>query len=847
MGLRRVLLKLWRRRSLHDDLEAELAFHREMAASQGNPGALGNATRVVEASLDLWRFTTIENLWRDVVYASRGLARTPTLVASAMLSLGLGIGVNTAMFSLGVEFLLSQPSVRDPGSIVEVRLGGNSVAPRRVFEFVQQSGVFEEVAGENEETFMNWSDGRETHRVFSVVTSRNYFTALGIPMAYGRGVLPSDPDEVVVLRHRFWMAHYNGDPSMVGKPILLEGKPYTVIGILPATHRTLIGFGFSPDVYVPTARSDADTMLALYARLKPGSTLADARAATTVAAERLDTAFPQPFKYAQNISVRPIAGFARLSAEPELMTVAAFFLVLLAVVGLVLLIACVNVAGLLLARASARRREFAIRLSLGASRGRLLQQLLVESLLLALSGALFGLVLSQITATLLASVHLPLPVPIQLRIDPDWRVAGYAAVLTLVAAVASGLLPAWQTVKESIAPDLARTRRLRLRRILVVGQVAISVVVLATAFLFLRNLMKSTAISPGFDVTHTLRAEINLPAVYKTPEQIAGYADRALPVLQAMPGIEAAAAARIVPFTDSTRFGSDITFADGHTVNALFSWNAVTPDYFRVMDIPVRQGRAFEAADGRGEKVAVVNREFVRRYLGDRSPVGLAFLWGGDSRVLYRIVGVVEGTKTMTVGEDDQPQLYEPLAQITSDRRRMQFVLRSATPPALQLDAVRRALRHMDPSVAADVSTLYGSIGLAFLPSQVGAALLGSIGVLGLALAAVGLYGMMAFSVARRVQEIGVRLALGATGGDIARMVFAESARLVAIGSVIGLGLAVWAMRPLAMFLVAGLSPADPAALASVVVVLIATGLLATWGPVRRASSVDPIAALRHD
>ena len=845
--IRRLLLKLRHRRRLHDDLEAELAFHREMAAANGRPAALGNTTRAVEASLDLWRFTAIENLWRDVVYAARGLARTPTLVGSAMLSLGLGIGVNTAMFSLGVELLLSQPSVSDPASIVEVRFGGNSVAPRRVLESVQQSGVFQDVAGENEETFMNWSDGRETHRVFSVVTSQNYFTALGVPVAHGRGFLSSDPAEVVVLRDQFWRAHYDSDLSILGKAILLEGRPHTVVGILPTTHRTLIGFGFSPDVYVPVSKTDTDTMLAIYARLKPGTTVDAARAGARLAATRLDVQSPRQFKYGNEVFVRPLAGFARLSSEPQMMTIGVFFLVLLAVVGLVLLIACVNVAGLLLARASARRREFAIRLALGASRGRLLQQLLVESLLLALAGAALGLALSQVSATLLASVHLPLPLPIQLRIDPDWRVAAYAAVLTMIAAVASGLLPAWQTVKESIAPDLARTRRLRLRRVLVVGQVAVSVVVLATAFLFLRNLMASSAISPGFDILHTLRAEINLPAEYKTSEQIAGYVERALPQLQALPGIQAAAAARIVPFTDQTRFGSDVTFADGHTVNASFHWNAVTPDYFRVMDIPVRQGRAFAAADGHGEKVAVVNREFVRRYLGDRPPVGLTFEWGGDTKVLFRIVGVVEGTKTMTVGEDDQPQLYEPLAQIRNERRRLQFVLRAATLPAMQLGPVRQALRRVDPATAAEVSTLYSSIGLAFLPSQVGAALLGAIGLLGLALAAVGLYGMMAFSVARRVQEIGVRLALGATERDIARMVFAESARLVGIGSVIGLALAAWAMRPLAMFLVTGLSPGDPASLAGVVVVLIATGLLATWGPVRRATLVDPIAALRHD
>ena len=246
--------------------------------------------------------------------------------------------------------------------------------------------------------------------------------------------------------------------------------------------------------------------------------------------------------------------------------------------------------------------------------------------------------------------------------------------------------------------------------------------------------------------------------------------------------------------------------------------------------------------------MAVVNREFVRRYLGDRSPVGLHVPVGAATqKSLYRIVGVVEGTKTMTVGEDDQPQLYEPIAQITNDRRRLQFVLRVGDAAGAAAGRGAPCPARVDPSAAAEVSTLYSSIGLAFLPSQVGAALLGSIGVLGLTLAAVGLYGMMAYSVARRIQEIGVRLALGATERDIARMVLTESARLVGTGSLIGVATAVLVMRPLAMFLVAGLSPADPASLGAVVVVLGIAGAVASWGPVRRASSVDPIAALRYE
>jgi hypothetical protein len=261
----------------------------------------------------------------------------------------------------------------------------------------------------------------------------------------------------------------------------------------------------------------------------------------------------------------------------------------------------------------------------------------------------------------------------------------------------------------------------------------------------------------------------------------------------------------------------------------------------------VLQGRPFAPSDRGGERVVVVNSTFVRRYLGSRSPVGLEFLWGSSGDERCRIIGVVAGTKNVTVGEDDEPQLYEALSQIHNERRRLQFVLRSAPPPSLQLAPVGQALRRVEPAAGTEVSTLYSSIGLAFLPSQIGAPLLGSIGVLGLVLAAVGLSGMLAFSVARRVQEIGIRLALGATAGDISWMVVRDALTLVVIGSLLGLLIASFVMRPLALFLVGGLKPLDPISFGAVLVVLGLTGLAASWGAVRRAATVDPIAALRHD
>jgi predicted permease len=730
--------------------------------------------------------------------------------------------------------------------VASVRLGGNSNADPKVVEFLRESHVFQEVAGENAETYINWNDGRETRPVFTVQTSKNYFAALGIPVALGRGWMESDPNEVAVLGYQFWRKQLHGDLMILGRTLQFDGRAYTVVGVLPESHRTLIGYGFSPDVYVP--RYLDGTTLAMYARLKPGMALGEARAALRTLAVRLDAAFPGRWKYSDSVIATPVGGFARLRQDKKMMTVGLFFAVLLIVVGLVLLIACVNVAGLLLARSSARRHEIAIRLALGASRGRLFQQLLAESLLLSLAGTALGFAFALGVARFLASVPLPVPLPIRLHIEPDWRVVTYAAMLAIVTTIASGLTPAWQSVKDSLTSNLHRERKLRLRRGLVVAQVAVSFVVLATGALFLQNLFRSAAISPGFDVRNTVRAEVHLPpAAYADKRRIDLYVDQALRQLEAIPGIEAAAAARLIPFTDTTRFGSELTFTDnGEKRHASFHWNAVSPDFFRAMDIPLLAGRAFHAHDLEGTKVVIVNSAFVKRYLGPRNPLGSTFLWG-DGKTPHQIVGVVRGTKNRTIGEGDIPQLYQPLDQIDNDRPRLQFVLRSATPPAAQLAVVRQALRRVEPSAGIEVATLFSSVGLAFLPSQIGAVLMGSIGLLGLLLAAIGLYGVLAYSVTRRTREIGIRMAVGATGREISRMILLDAAGLLAVGSVAGLAIALVVTRPLSMFLVPGLSPSDPTSFAGVIVVLAGTGVLASLGPVRRAIAIDPMRCLRYE
>jgi predicted permease len=844
--MRNFFLKLRRRRDMERDVETELAFHREMAAAHGNPIPMGNTTVLKEQARDLWRFALAENLWRDVVYGARSLRRSPALVITALLSLGLGIGINTGIFSMAVEFLFSEPSVTDARSVVSVKIGGNSHSSKEIVDFVRASGLFQDVVGENEETYINWDDGAETRQIFSVQLTKNYFTVLGGPMAYGRGILPQDPDEVVVLSDRFWRTRLSGDPAAVGRAIRLDGRSYTVVGILPANYRTLIGFGFSPDVYVP--RYLDDTILAIYARLKPGMTIGQARAGLLTVAERMDKAMPAPYKYVEGTQVAAIAGMERIKSETEMQTVGLFFGMLLVVVGLVLMIACVNVASLLLARGSARRQELAIRLSLGAGRGRLFQQLLVESAWLALLGTALGLILREAMATAVGRYQPPLPIPIRLHMALDWRVTLYAILLATFATVACGLLPAWRSIRQSIAPNLRREGRMRMQRALVVAQLTLSMVVLTASVLFLRNLLRANAISPGFDVRHTLYADVNLPPrAYRDVQRKRVYVDAALRELTALPAVESAAAARVIPFTAATRFMIGIKLPDtGKQVHAFFYWNAVSPDYFRTMGIPIGRGRTFLPVEGAATHAVIVNRAFAERYLPDRDALGRSFLWG-DIREPYVVVGIVAGTKNFSIGEDDQPQLYEDLASIANDRTQMQFVVRSATPPGTQIQAVRAALRRVEPDAGLEVATLYSSIGLAFLPSQVGAALLGGLGALGLLLAALGLYGVMVYTVSRRIREIGVRLALGADRRNITGMILASAAKLILIGSAAGLLCAFFLVKPLAMFLVPGLRPSDPVSFVAVAVLLAVTGLAAAWGPARRAAAVDPMTSLRYE
>ncbi|MBV8808306.1 MAG: FtsX-like permease family protein [Acidobacteriaceae bacterium] len=539
--------------------------------------------------------------------------------------------------------------------------------------------------------------------------------------------------------------------------------------------------------------------------------------------------------------------------------VTAFFLMLLIVVGLVLLIACTNVASLLLARASSRSQELAVRLSLGASRRRIVRHLLAESLLLSTLGALAGLVVDVVCAKLLNRLALPLPVPIRLVIEPDWRLLWYSLGLVLASALACGLLPALKAVRRDINNALKQDERQtartwNLRSTLVAGQLAVSIVLLAAGFLFLHNLLRATTMNPGFDVHHTIWAYTRLVPekyAYADPDQRKQMAlvHTALDRLRSLPGVESAAIAQRVPLNDNCVIGTQIqTDVPSSTpIHVQYECNNVGPDYFRTIGVPILRGGEFSAADRKGSQpVAIVNETFARTVFGQTDPIGHTINTNLPNDKPKLVVGVAKDSKYFTLSENQRLAVYEPYFAY-NEPINLHFLIRVASSPAPYVKPINDTLGHLDATAAIETKPMNQALTLALLPSQAAAITLGAMGILGLALAAIGLYGVLLYSVSRRTREIGLRVALGATPADVIRIICRHSLTLAGCGIVVGLTLALFAMRPLAFFLVPGLSAFDSTAFLAVVGALSAVALLATLAPAARALRVDPLTALRYE
>jgi predicted permease len=506
-----------------DELAAEGATRREaMAAARRE---FGSTSRLADESRDAWRWSWAEDLARDLRYGLRALRRDRGLALTAILSLALGIGVNTTIFSVAAEFLFKEPSVRDANSIVRARIGGYGSVGMREYRFLQDAKVFEALTGYDESVEVNWRAGNTSRRLFASGITDNFFEVTGVPIALGRPIYKGER-AVVVVSDRFWKNSLNADAGVIGRVLILDGRPRTIVGVLPANHQTLTGFGFAPDLYLPFESEAART--GLYGRLPEGVNPQALAARLKSVCSELDRVYPDgDHKWANDVSVTRIRGVERLvEGHKNLAVFTAFFAMLMFVVSLLLMVACANVASLLLARAAGRAREFAIRLSIGASRGRLVRQLLAESLLLASLGTVAGLGLNLLLTNALNKVVLPLPVPIRLAITPDWQLLAYSTVVAIVSALMAGLLPALASTRASANQALKTGEhqvsgsRAVLRNSLAVGQLAVSVIVLVTATLFVRSLLRSTNLNPGFDLQHTTWAQMRLvPETYSSPEK----------------------------------------------------------------------------------------------------------------------------------------------------------------------------------------------------------------------------------------------------------------------------------------------------------------------------------------
>ena len=473
----------------------------------------GSTLRSREEARSAWQIRWLEDLGSDLRYAARALRRNLALTLAAVGSLALGIGANTTIFSVAREALFSEPSCRDPQSLVEISVSGNTWIPMSQYRFLEDTHAFDGLAGMNIQMVVNWRDGNHTYRLAGTRVTGNFFEVVGIPVAMGRPIERGESD-VAVITNGFWTRHLGGDPNVVGRTLALDGKPYTVVGVLPRDHRMLAGFGFTPDLYL--TKDPIEVML--YARLPRGMTRQAAYAALKPICRELDRVYPDVNrKWAKEVRLSAVGGVERLQEDgQEAIPLAAFFGMLVVVTAIVVLIACANVSSLLLARAFTRSREFAIRMSLGGSRGRLVRQLLAESLLLALLGTGAGLLLNLWLTRLLSGVHIPTPLPIELLIQPDRILLAYSVALAFVVTLATGFVPALKGTRAGIGGALKEGGRqtgpagYTLRNALVVGQLAVSILLLSAGLLFLRNLMYAT-VKPHLVLEFLIEA--------RTPEQ----------------------------------------------------------------------------------------------------------------------------------------------------------------------------------------------------------------------------------------------------------------------------------------------------------------------------------------
>ena len=866
------LRSLFRRGQVEAELDEELRYHLERqievntAAGMSVEEARYAALRAMhgldqrkEECRDMRRVRLIEDLWRDFRFSLRSLLKRPGFTAIALLALALGIGANTAIFSLVNAVILQPLPYRDPDRLISVygtrnRSTQGSVGPTDFLDYRSQNKTFEQFAASGSMMLpMNLTGSGEPERLNASIITGNYFDTFGVRPALGRGFSleneKTGQDHVTVLSHAFWQTRFGGDPNIVNKTINLDGKAYEVLGVMPAEVVlpqpaqlwVPINFDADPEMKMRNAR-----FLRAIGRLKEGVTLDQAQTDTDLIAAQLEQQYPDS-NTGWSLRLIPLREILVGGSRTMLF-------ILFGAVGFVLLIACANVANLLLVRAAARQKEIAMRTALGASRLRIIRQMITESLLLAIFGGALGALLAVAGVKLLVSLGED-NIPRTANVKIDATVLAFTLLISLATGLLFGLAPAIRTMKENLVDALKdgirggseATVKNRTRSLLVVFESAIAVMLLIAAGLLIRSLVALQNVDPGFDPNNVLTLRVDLPRQkYNTPEKASNFFEQLETRVAGLPGVEAVGLITDLPLSGEARdmpyrvegrpATSDIAFVDFRRVNK---------NYFSAMRIPLRRGRNFTEQEVRqSDKAIVVSQAFVDSVFPNEEALGKRLIiWSGIRNEPYEIIGIVGDTRYQSLQGEPSATMYVPTRELLF----VNLVIRTQGDPLSLVGGVRKEVNALDPDQPiAAIRPMTEWVAMSAAGARYRTTLLGLFALLAMILAATGIYGVMSYSVAQRTQEIGVRMALGARPLDVLKLVVRQGMMLALIGVIVGLAGALALTRVMSSLLF-GVTERDPITFVAVAALLIVVAFISCFVPAHRATKVDPLVALRYE
>jgi putative ABC transport system permease protein len=810
----------------------------------------------------------METLLRDIRYAARSLAKQPGFTAIVVLTLGLGIGASTAIFSVVNSVLLRQLPYHQPERIVAIQELNSQgkrvqVTSANFLDWRAQNTTFEHLAAIREGT-ANLALSDHAERIDLAQTSANFFEVFGVTPAQGRLFIPTDEqaghEPIIVLSHSLWQNRFGSDPGLIGKPVRLDGRNYTVVGIAPA------GFQYPdkteawlpPLKLVPELREGQEVTqtrgmgyLSAVALLKSGVPLAQAAAEMETITARLRQQYPETNNQRFN---RVVSLHQHLVGETDKM-----LWLLFGAVTFVLLIACANVANLLLANAASRQKEIAIRTALGASRFRVIQQLFTESALLAFLGGAVGLMMSVWGVPLITRL-LPREFPRLEEIHMDWRVLGFTLLASVVTGFLFGFAPALHITKSDLQNAMKESghgaggsvHKSRLRQALIVAEVALSVVLLAGAGLLFRSFLQLQAVDAGFTPQQVLTARLTPSGEnFRTDPDYINYYDKVMTRVAAIPGVREVGAINTLPLQKGPTLRFQIEGRPPTTVDKWppANYRSVSPNYFHTMNISVVQGRPFTDRDNDQSRTIIINEAIAQRDFGGENPIGKRIGFGnadGNGQpVWFEIVGVAANVRSIELKEEAEAELY--FSSLQSPFESMSIVIRSTVDPASLVASVRNAVTEIDKTVPiTEIEPMERLVTESVMQPRFNMVLLGIFGGLALLLSAAGIYGVTAYTVSQRTHELGIRLALGAQLGDVLRLILKQGLAMILLGLAIGL-VAAFALTRLLKTLVFGVSTTDPLTFIAITSLLAGVALLACYVPARRATKVDPLVALRYE